>query len=41
MTNMAILALIDLIHRRTVWPAISLGHVRTASVAIGLTDSPR
>ncbi|HSJ35482.1 MAG TPA: sodium:calcium antiporter [Acidimicrobiia bacterium] len=37
MTNMAILALIDLIHRRTVWPAISLGHARTASVAIGLT----
>lgn len=37
MTNMAILALIDLVHRRTVWPAISLGHARTASVAIGLT----
>lgn len=37
MSNMAILALIDLIHRRTVWPAISLAHARTASVAIGLT----
>ena len=37
MANMAILAVIDLIARRKVWPAVGLGHARVASVAIALT----
>jgi len=37
MANMAILALIDLLHRGRVWPATGLGHARLASVAIVLT----
>lgn len=37
MANMAILAVLDLLHRGRVWPAVELGHSRVASVAIGLT----
>ncbi|MCV0403278.1 MAG: hypothetical protein K5924_06165 [Chloroflexi bacterium] len=37
MANMAILAIIDLLHRGRVWPAIGLGHARVASIAMGLT----
>jgi len=37
MANMAILALIDLVYGRRVWPAIGLAHARVAAVAIGLT----
>jgi cation:H+ antiporter len=37
MANMAILAFVDLISRRRVWPAVELGHARVASVAIALT----
>lgn len=37
MANMAILALIDLVYRRRVWPTIGLAHARVAAVAIGLT----
>lgn len=37
MANMAILAVIDLIARRKVWPTVELGHARVASVAISLT----
>lgn len=37
MANMAVLAVIDLIARRKVWPAVELGHARVASVAIALT----
>jgi cation:H+ antiporter len=37
MANMAILAVIDLLYRRSVWPAIGLAHARVAAVAIGLT----
>ena len=37
MANMAILAVIDLLSRRRVWPTIELGHARVASVAIVLT----
>lgn len=37
MANMAILALIDLMHRHQVWPTVEIGHARVASVAIGLT----
>jgi len=38
MANMAILAIIDLVHRGRVWPSVGLGHARLASVAIGLTS---
>ncbi len=37
MANMAILAVIDLLYRGQVWPAVELGHARVAAVAIGLT----
>ena len=37
MANMAILALIDLLHRHRVWPSVEIGHARVASVAIALT----
>jgi cation:H+ antiporter len=37
MANMAILALVDLLHRGQVWPATGLGHARLAAIAIGLT----
>lgn len=38
MANMAILAIIDLVHRGRVWPGVGLGHARLAAVAIGLTS---
>jgi cation:H+ antiporter len=38
MANMAILALIDLLHRGRVWPSVSLGHARGATLAIALTS---
>lgn len=37
MANMAVLAVIDLLSRRRVWPTVGLGHARVASVAIALT----
>jgi len=37
MANMAILAIIDLLYRGTVWPSVELGHARVAAVGIGLT----
>lgn len=37
MGNMAILAVLDFIHRRHVWVSIELGHARVASMAIALT----
>lgn len=37
MANMAILAVIDLMSRRTVWPTVELGHARVGSAAILLT----
>lgn len=37
MANMAILAIIDLLHRGRVWPSIGLGHARVASIAMALT----
>lgn len=37
MANMAILAVIDLVARRRVWPSVEVGHARVASVAIALT----
>jgi cation:H+ antiporter len=37
MVNMAILAVIDLGHRKRVWPSVEIGHARVAAVAIGLT----
>lgn len=37
MANMAILALVDLLHRHRVWPQVEVGHARVASVAIALT----
>lgn len=37
MANMAILALLDLIHRGRFWPQIELSNARTAAIAIGLT----
>jgi cation:H+ antiporter len=38
MATMAILAVIDLVHRGRVWPSVGLGHARLAAVAIGLTS---
>ena len=38
MANMAILAIIDLRHRGSVWPSVELGHARVASVGIVLTS---
>ena len=38
MANMAILAIIELVHRGRVWPGVGLGHARLAAVAIGLTS---
>jgi cation:H+ antiporter len=37
MSNMAVLAIIDLITRRRLWPAVELGHARVASMAMALT----
>lgn len=37
MANMAILAIIDLGHRKQVWPSEELGRARVASITIGLT----
>ncbi|HSJ83231.1 MAG TPA: sodium:calcium antiporter [Acidimicrobiia bacterium] len=37
MANMAILAVVDLLHRRRVWARVEIGHARVASVAIALT----
>ena len=37
MANMAILGLLDLMTRRTVWPGIELGHARIGAIAITLT----
>ena len=37
MANMAILALIDLVHRGRVWPRVGLGHARVAAIAVALT----
>lgn len=37
MANMAILAVVDLVHRGRVWPRIGVGHARVAAVAIALT----
>lgn len=37
MANMAILAVLDLVHRHRVWPSVEVGHSRVASVAIALT----
>ena len=37
MANMAILAIIDLVHRGRVWPATGLGHARVAAIAMALT----
>lgn len=37
MANMAILGLLDLAARRTVWPGIELGHARIGAIAIALT----
>ena len=37
MANMAILAVLDLLERRRVWPQVEVGHARLASVAIALT----
>jgi cation:H+ antiporter len=36
MANMAILALIDLLHRGRVWPHVEVGHARVASITIVL-----
>ncbi|HEX6208972.1 MAG TPA: hypothetical protein VF058_11530 [Actinomycetota bacterium] len=38
MGNMAILAVIDLVHRKHVWPAVELGHARVGTLAIALTS---
>jgi cation:H+ antiporter len=38
MANMAILALVDLIHRGHVWPSAGLGQARVAAIAIALTS---
>lgn len=37
MANMAILAVVDLLARKRVWPRVELGQARLASVALGLT----
>ncbi|MCB0970500.1 MAG: sodium:calcium antiporter [Acidimicrobiales bacterium] len=37
MANMAILAVVDLVHRGRVWPRIGVDHARVAAVAIALT----
>jgi cation:H+ antiporter len=37
MANMAVLAVIDLMHRQRVWPRVEIGHARVASIAIALT----
>lgn len=37
MANMAVLAVVDLVHRQRVWPVVEVGHARVATVAIGLT----
>jgi len=38
MANMAILAVIDLVHRGGVWPGVEIGHARLAAIAIALTS---
>ena len=37
MANMAILALIDLVHRGRVWPSVGLAHARVAAIAMALS----
>jgi cation:H+ antiporter len=37
MANMALLAIVDLLHRGEVWQRVGAGHARTAAVAIALT----
>lgn len=37
MANMAILAVVDLVHRGRVWPQIGVAHARVAAVAMALT----
>ncbi|MGD9797996.1 MAG: sodium:calcium antiporter [Acidimicrobiia bacterium] len=37
MANMAILAVVDLLHRHRVWAHVEIGHARVASVAVALT----
>ena len=38
MANMAILALLDLLHRGRVWPSAGLAHARVAAVALALSS---
>jgi len=38
MANMAILALVDMMHRGHVWPSAGLGQARVAAIAIALTS---
>lgn len=38
MANMAILAIIDVVHRGRVWPGVEVGHARLAAIAIALTS---
>lgn len=38
MANMAILAVVDLVHRGRVWPAVEVAHARVAAVAMALTS---
>lgn len=37
MGNMAILAVLDLLYRKRIWPAVELGHARVGALAIALT----
>jgi cation:H+ antiporter len=37
MANMAVLAIIDLLTRRRVWPSVELGHARVGAIAIAMT----
>lgn len=37
MANMAILAVLDLLYRGSVWPSVEFGHARVAAVGIALT----
>jgi cation:H+ antiporter len=37
MANMALLAIVDLVHRGQVWHRVGSGHARTAAIAIALT----
>lgn len=38
-SSMAILTVIDLVHRGRVWPGVGPGHARLAAIAIGLTSA--